>query len=141
MATIACPQCGELNEQNAIHCVACGARMDEPVQPKPVPFGKLINENVRNLAWLAAGVILLGMGLYAPWLGSAIIQLILSFTQGGRSSRFGSSQYSAADQWLVLGVAGLCLLIGGVGLYQSMRKFWARKLGAADPDSQDTPGE
>ncbi len=141
MATIPCPQCGELNEANAVHCAACGSKLDEPARPRPIPFGELLQTNVRNLLWLGVGVILLALGLYAPWLGSAIIQFLLIFSDNGPSHGSGSSEPSAADAWLVFAMAGLCFLVGGVGLYLSLSKFWARRLGVPETEPQDAPGE
>jgi zinc-ribbon domain len=130
MANITCPQCGELNEENAIHCAACGARLDEPAKPRPAPGGTLLKENIPNILWLAAGVVFLFLGITVPWLGSAIIQLVLSFTAtNSRASRsIGTAQPSNADAWLVLAIAVLCFLVGGFGLYQSLSKYWAKRL-------------
>ena len=130
MSNLPCPECGELNEESAIHCAACGARMDAPLKRQPVPFGELLQANSRNLLWLAAGVIFLALGTYTPWLGSAILGFFLFFTESDRASRSTSSGPSAADAWVLIGMAGICFLTGGIGLYLSLRQFWAKRLGA-----------
>ena len=132
MANITCPQCGELNEENAVHCAACGARLDEPAKPKPVPSGTLLKENIPNILWLAAGAVFLFLGITVPWLGSAIIQLVLTFTSSD-SRGIDNAQPSNADAWLVVALAVLCFLVGGFGLYQSLNKYWARRLDNSEP--------
>jgi len=132
LANITCSQCGEPNEENAVHCAACGARLDEPAKPKPVPSGTLLKENIPNILWLAAGVVFLFLGIFAPWLGSAIIQFFLIFSESNSRSS-SSAQPSNADAWLVIAIAVLCFLVGGFGLYASLSKFWAKRLDKSEP--------
>ena len=127
MTNIACPRCGVLNEENAAHCADCGARLEEPARPKPVPSGTLFKENISNILWLVAGAVFLFLGITVPWLGSAIIQLVLFFTSSS-SRATDNARPSNADAWLVIAIAVLCFLVGGFGLYQSLSKFWARRL-------------
>ncbi len=136
MTNKTCPQCGEINEESAVHCAGCGARLDEPAKPKPVPFGELLHENWRNLLWLGGGVVFLAMGIYAPWLGTAIIQLLLFFTESGRPTRSSnSSSDSACDRAIVIFFAVACFTVGGVGLYRSLRTFWGKRLGSEEEET------
>ncbi len=130
MPTLTCPHCGELNEATTLHCAKCGSRLDAAPAPKPIPFGELLSENKKNLLWLGGGVVFLAMGLYAPWLGTAIIQTFLFFMGDSSSNRSTSSSTTSwCDSAIVIFFAVCCFAVGGVGLYSSLRKYWSKRMG------------
>ena len=116
MAMVACPKCGELNDQNAIFCAVCGTKLDQNLagtQSKSPSWSIFARENIKNILGIIAGVIIVLSGIYAPWLGSFIIQTVLCLTASNRRdiSLTCNGTPANSDWWLVIGVGMLLIAL------------------------------
>lgn len=83
------------------------------------------SENVQELWCIVIGVALILMGIFVPAVGSAIIQIVLVFTEEDRRLRrtIVDDKPSAADSWWVIAVGVLFIGFGAFGLYASWKKL------------------
>jgi hypothetical protein len=139
MNLVACPKCGKMNEANTSICPSCRKYLTIEQAPIPHPDdGKLIKEIVLNVLGLVAGVILILLGIISPAFGSAILQIILVFTETDvHSSRvISEAKPNASDGWIVIVVGVFFILAGSIGLYVSIKKHYGERLGQVDSTKQ-----
>ena len=135
MNLVACPKCGNMNESNTSICPSCRTYLIK--EQDHIPYsddGKFKKEIVLNVLGLMAGVILILLGIISPAFGSAILQIILVFTETDvhASRTISEATPNASDGWIVIVVGGFFILAGSIGLYVSMKKHYSERLGQVD---------
>lgn len=129
MTLSTCPKCGKFNVFNATQCPDCGASLEGDDQPKRGPIAELLfvwtSKNVQELWCLVIGVVLILMGIFVPAVGSAVIQIVLIFTEDNRHLRrsIADDKPSAADSWWVIAAGLIFIGFGAFGLYASWKSL------------------
>jgi|WetSurMetagenome_2_1015567.scaffolds.fasta_scaffold130898_2 hypothetical protein len=128
MNLAACPKCGKMNESDASICPSCRTYLIKEQTPIPrSDDGKLKKDIVVNVLGLVAGAILILLGIVSPAFGSAILQIILVFTETdvNASRTISEAKPNASDGWIVIVVGVFFFLAGSIGLFVSIKKHYS----------------
>jgi hypothetical protein len=139
-----CPKCGKFNAFNSLQCPSCGASLDGDDQPKPGHVAGLwalwLEKCVQELWCIVFGIILILLGVFAPLLGSVIIEILLIFAPTNRPYRRSSDHTppSASDGWWVIMAGLIAIAVGISGLYSAWKKSQTEDLPRQNDSSPES---